>query len=131
MAEAAMLAGLFKAPTKYAPHVNLPAARARANDVLTNMVDAGFITEGQVYAARRNPATPVDRKPRDQPDYYLDWAFADLKHARGRWQARRRPRPRREDGARCRDPEAGRGRRGDDAARSMAPATTPTRPPPS
>lgn len=28
LAEAAMLAGLFKAPTKYAPHVNLPAARA-------------------------------------------------------------------------------------------------------
>ena len=27
LAEAAMLAGLFKAPTKYAPHINLPAAR--------------------------------------------------------------------------------------------------------
>ena len=34
LAEAAMLAGLFKAPTKYSPNVNLPAARARANDVL-------------------------------------------------------------------------------------------------
>ena len=30
LAEAAMLAGLFKAPTKYAPHVNLPAARAQS-----------------------------------------------------------------------------------------------------
>ncbi len=30
LAEAAMLAGLFKAPTKYSPNVNLPAARARA-----------------------------------------------------------------------------------------------------
>ena len=30
-----MLAGLFKAPAKYAPHINLPAARARANLVLT------------------------------------------------------------------------------------------------
>ena len=29
LAESAMLAGLFKAPAKYAPHVNLPAARAR------------------------------------------------------------------------------------------------------
>ena len=28
LAECAILAGLFKAPTKYAPHVNLPAARA-------------------------------------------------------------------------------------------------------
>jgi penicillin-binding protein 1A len=43
-----MLAGLFKAPAKYAPHINLPAARARANEVLTNMVQGGFMTEGQV-----------------------------------------------------------------------------------
>ena len=56
LAEAAMLAGLFKAPTKYAPHINLPAARARANVVLDNLVDAGFMTEGQVFGARRNPA---------------------------------------------------------------------------
>src|SRR5690606_41634183 len=38
LAESAMLAGLFKAPARYAPHVNLPAARARANEVLTNLV---------------------------------------------------------------------------------------------
>ena len=64
LAEAAMLAGLFKAPTKYAPHVDLAAARGRANLVLTNLVDAGFLTEGQVTAARRNPAIadrPLDR----------------------------------------------------------------------
>jgi penicillin-binding protein 1A len=41
LAESAMLAGLFKAPAKYAPHVNLPAARARANEVLTNLVQSG------------------------------------------------------------------------------------------
>ena len=46
LAEAAMLAGLFKAPTKYAPHVNLPAARARANDVLTNLVQSGLDDRG-------------------------------------------------------------------------------------
>ena len=51
--EAAMIAGLFKAPTKFSPLVNLPAARARANVVLDNLVDAGFMTEGQVYGARR------------------------------------------------------------------------------
>src|SRR5690348_10410785 len=33
LSEAAMLAGLFKAPTRFAPHVYLPAARARANVV--------------------------------------------------------------------------------------------------
>ena len=74
-----MLAGLFKAPTKYAPHVNLPAARARASDVLSNMVDAGYLTEGQIYAARRNPATPVDRERDSSPDWYLDWAFDEVK----------------------------------------------------
>ncbi|WP_293853240.1 transglycosylase domain-containing protein [uncultured Alsobacter sp.] len=79
LAEGAMLAGLFKAPTKYAPHHNLPAARARAADVLSNLVDAGYMTEGQVYAARRNPATPVDRKQEISPDYYLDWAFNEVK----------------------------------------------------
>ncbi len=77
--EAAMLAGLFKAPTKYSPLVNLSAARARANDVLSNLVDAGFMTEGQVYAARRNPATPIDQTPRDSPDWYLDFAYSEIR----------------------------------------------------
>ncbi|HUZ32424.1 MAG TPA: penicillin-binding protein 1A [Xanthobacteraceae bacterium] len=73
--EAAMLAGLFKAPSRFSPLANLPAARARANVVLDNLVDAGFMTEGQVYGARRNPATPIDRREEDAPNYYLDWAF--------------------------------------------------------
>ena len=79
LAEAAMLAGLFKAPTKFAPHINLPAARARANVVLDNLVEAGFMTEGQVFGARRNPATPVDRRDDRAPNYYLDWAFDEMK----------------------------------------------------
>jgi penicillin-binding protein 1A len=79
LAEAAMLAGLFKAPTKFAPHINLPAARARANQVLDNMVDAGFMTEGQVFGARRNPATVVDRREENSPNYYLDYAFDEMR----------------------------------------------------
>ncbi|MCX8569613.1 MULTISPECIES: PBP1A family penicillin-binding protein [Hyphomicrobiales] len=79
LAEAAMLAGLFKAPTKYAPHINLPAARARANVVLTNLVQAGFMTEGQVLSARLHPANVVDRGKQKSPDYFLDWAFDEVK----------------------------------------------------
>ena len=79
LAEAAMIAGLFKAPTKYAPHINLPAARARAADVLNNMVEAGYLTEGQIYAALRNPATPVDRSRDLTPDWYLDYAYDEVK----------------------------------------------------
>ena len=50
------MAGLFKAPSRFAPHVNLPASRARTNDVLTNLVEAGYMSAGQVHAARLNPA---------------------------------------------------------------------------
>ncbi|WP_336057831.1 transglycosylase domain-containing protein [Nitratireductor sp. CH_MIT9313-5] len=79
LAESAMISGLFKAPARYAPHINLPAARSRANEVLTNLVQAGFFTEGQVLHARRNPASAVDRGQRDSPDYFLDWAFEQVK----------------------------------------------------
>src|SRR5215475_12729741 len=79
LSEAAMLAGLFKAPTKFAPHINLPAARARANVVLDNLVDAGFMTEGQVFGARRNPAFAVDRRDESSPNYYLDYAFDEMR----------------------------------------------------
>jgi penicillin-binding protein 1A len=80
LAEAAMLAGLFKAPTNYSPTVDLAAARGRANQVLSNLVDAGYLTEGQVAAARRNPATPIDHTDElNSPNYFLDWAFDQTK----------------------------------------------------
>ncbi|TCT03541.1 transglycosylase domain-containing protein [Aquabacter spiritensis] len=79
LAEAAMLAGLFKAPTKFAPHINLPAARSRASTVLDNLVEAGFMTEGQVFGARRAPATPIDRRDMAVPDYFLDYAFGEVR----------------------------------------------------
>lgn len=78
LSEAAMLAGLFKAPARFAPHVNLPAARARASTVLDNLVEAGFMTEGQVFGARRNPARAVDRRDEQTPNYYLDYAFREV-----------------------------------------------------
>jgi penicillin-binding protein 1A len=80
MAEAAMLAGLFKAPTKYAPHINLPASRARANDVLSNMVEAGFYTAGQVYNARLHPARPIVNRESTSPDWFLDYAYQEIQN---------------------------------------------------
>jgi penicillin-binding protein 1A len=74
-----MLAGLFQAPSRYAPHVNLPTARARANEVLTKLVEAGYLTEGQVVAARRRPASVVIWGVEAIPDYFLYWAFAQVK----------------------------------------------------
>jgi penicillin-binding protein 1A len=75
--EAAMLAGLFKAPSKYAPHNNLPIARARANTVLYRMLDAGFITQGELLQARREPATAIAQNIADSPNWFLDWAYRD------------------------------------------------------
>ena len=84
LAEAAMLSGLYKAPGRYAPHLDLPAARARASEVLENMVQAGFLTEGQVYAARRNPASVVSKADHYTPDYFLDWVYEEvLRRAQG------------------------------------------------
>jgi penicillin-binding protein 1A len=79
LAESALLAGLFKAPTRYAPHINLPAARARANEVLSNLGQSGFMTEGQVVGARRRPAVAVERSQTASADYFLDWAFEEVK----------------------------------------------------
>jgi penicillin-binding protein 1A len=83
LAESAILAGLFKAPAKYAPHVNLPEARARANTVLSNLVAGNFMTEGQVIGARRNPADVIDRAKAQSPDYFLDWAFEEVRRLEG------------------------------------------------
>ncbi len=73
--ESAMLAGLFKAPSKYAPHINIEKSRSRANLVLDRMVSAGMATEGEVFAARKKPANIVTVASAGAPSYYLDWAF--------------------------------------------------------
>jgi penicillin-binding protein 1A len=75
--EAAMLAGLFKAPTKFAPHQNIDLARARANTVLYRMLDSGFITQGELLEARRQPAVAIEQKIADSPNWFLDWAYRD------------------------------------------------------
>jgi penicillin-binding protein 1A len=77
MPEAAILAGLFKAPTSYAPHQNATAAQARATVVLYRMLDAGFITQGELLEARRMPVQIIAKKDTDAPDWFLDWAYLD------------------------------------------------------
>lgn len=56
LAEAAMLAGLLKAPSRLAPTRDLKAARARAAVVLNNMVDAGYIDRAAANGATARPA---------------------------------------------------------------------------
>ena len=75
--EAAMLTGLFKAPSKFAPHVNIETARGRGNIVLYRMLDEGFITQGELLQARREPATVVTQSITDSPNWFLDKAYKD------------------------------------------------------
>ncbi|WP_336276327.1 transglycosylase domain-containing protein [Bartonella sp. CB178] len=79
LSESAMLAGLFKAPTKYAPHTNPLAAQKRANVVLSNLVNSGFMTDSQIIKARRYPAKATAKTKNNQPNYFLDWAFSEVK----------------------------------------------------
>ncbi|MEO6607042.1 MAG: PBP1A family penicillin-binding protein [Aestuariivirga sp.] len=75
--EAAVLAGLFKAPTQYAPHANPEASRARSNVVLYRMLASGMITQGDLLEAKRHPATIVEQSTVASPNWFLDWAYQD------------------------------------------------------
>ena len=74
-----MLAGLFKAPTKYCSARRSRRCRAPAPiDVLNNLVDAGYYSAGQVHAARMNPARIVENRVTHSPDWFLDWAYEEV-----------------------------------------------------
>jgi penicillin-binding protein 1A len=80
LSEAAMLAGLVRAPSTLAPTRNLEGARQRAGLVLDAMVETGAISREQADAARKQPATL--RVPPDSPpgtNYFVDMLSADVK----------------------------------------------------
>ncbi len=77
LSESAVLAGLFKAPSKFAPHANPEAAKARANVVLYRMLDVGYISQGEMFEARRNPAKIINQADYYSPNYFLDWAYKE------------------------------------------------------
>lgn len=73
--QAALLAGLVKAPSRLAPTSNLKGARARSEIVLAAMVDAGFLTEAEADAL---PTVKLKRGPiKNLPTgtYFADWVF--------------------------------------------------------
>ncbi|AWK85684.1 transglycosylase domain-containing protein [Azospirillum thermophilum] len=70
--EAAIIAGLLKAPSRYAPTSNPDEAAERARVVMAAMVDAGYVTQQQLDAARSTPPAPR-RKPGGDGRYFADW----------------------------------------------------------
>jgi penicillin-binding protein 1A len=73
IAEAAMLAGLVKSPSRLAPNRNPEGAEKRAQTVLTAMADAGFITEAQAKASIGQPSTNVKAAGAGTINYVADW----------------------------------------------------------
>ena len=73
IAEAAMIAGLLKAPTYYAPTTSIERAQARAATVVDAMLDQGYITEKDALLARQNPATVRAPKVATSGGYVADW----------------------------------------------------------
>jgi penicillin-binding protein 1A len=78
LGEAAIIAGLVKAPSNYAPTADAEAARARSNVVLKTMVSNGFITAAD--AAAVDPAAVRIQQTTNQNSvrYFTDWALPQL-----------------------------------------------------
>ncbi len=78
LAQAAMLAGLMKAPTRLAPNHNPTAAENRANVVIAAMAAQGRITEAQAQVALANPAHAIKDATGGQINYVADYVMDAL-----------------------------------------------------
>ncbi|WP_165188391.1 transglycosylase domain-containing protein [Caulobacter soli] len=77
--EAAMLAGLVKAPSRWAPTENFAGAKTRMKTVLGAMVDTGVITEGQARSAVNQVRVEAGRAKLPTGSYFADWVFPQAK----------------------------------------------------
>ncbi len=74
-AEAAMLAGLLKAPSRYAPTSNLQVAQDRADVIIGLMEEQGYLTSIEANIARENPAQLSPAASARAGGYFADWVM--------------------------------------------------------
>jgi penicillin-binding protein 1A len=81
--QAAMLAGLVKAPSRLAPTSNLAGARKREMLVVRAMVDAGFLTKPEGAAVQ--PQRVLASRPTQLPSgtYFADWVLPSARDQAG------------------------------------------------
>ena len=84
LAEAAMLAGLVKSPSRLAPSRNPDGAERRAQAVLAAMAEHGFITETMAKTALAQPARAVKPAGAGSVNYVADWIMDVLDDLVGR-----------------------------------------------
>lgn len=77
VAESAMLAGLLKAPSRYAPTNNLQRAQDRSSVVISLMQAQGYITRVEAELALARPATLSQAAQERAGGYFADWIMAD------------------------------------------------------
>jgi membrane peptidoglycan carboxypeptidase len=75
-AEAAMLAGLLVAPTRFAPTNNLDRSQNRANLIVGLMEEQGYLTAAQAADARANPAELSQAAADRAGGYFADWVMS-------------------------------------------------------
>ena len=84
--EAAMLAGLLKAPSRYAPTRDPAAAARRARIVIAAMQDAGFIN-AELAAEMAEQDIIITNRSTDGAHYAVDWTLDQLPDFVGRPRA--------------------------------------------
>lgn len=84
LAEAAMLAGLIKAPNKFSPYNSLEIAKDRQMTVLKRMEDEGYIDKQQLESAYKKPLYLSSmRYSVDEMNYFLEYIRKHLEDKYG------------------------------------------------
>ncbi|MEO1169339.1 MAG: PBP1A family penicillin-binding protein [Pseudomonadota bacterium] len=78
LSEAAVIAGLVKAPSRYSPTADAQAAIGRAGVVLDLMVETGQISAGEAAAAAPNDVALAPQPRRNSVRYFTDWTLNQL-----------------------------------------------------
>jgi len=84
VAEAAMLAGLVRSPSRLAPSHNPEGAQRRAQIVLAAMVEMKFVSDDTAKAALMRPAQAVKVAGGGSAQYLADWVMDVLNDLIGR-----------------------------------------------
>ena len=78
LSEAAVVAGLVKAPSRYSPTADADAAVSRAGVVLQVMQETGAITASQAAAANPQAVKLAPEPMQNSVRYFTDWALPQL-----------------------------------------------------
>ena len=76
--EAAVIAGLVKAPSRYAPSADPARAKSRAATVIATMADSGSILPGEASAADFTSLRFAAQAPQSGVRYFTDWALTQV-----------------------------------------------------